>query len=310
MKINSSTLEALRKSFSLIFQQGYGSVEPWSRQLSVRVPSGGKSNVYGWLQAMPIMREWVGDRQIQNIAESAFEITNKDYELTIGVDRNDIEDDNLGVYGPMLQGLGEADAKNDDYLIVSLLQNGNTALCSDGQYFFDTDHPVSQFDSSLGTQQNYWSSGKALTLDNYVAVRAAMMGFLGENNKPLGVMPDLLVVPPQLGHIARQITMSDLIVNTAGATPAAGAAGMRNVMAGTARVLEVPELAGAATTWYLLATNRTMKPFVVQERRASDFMHLGPGSEHGQKSKKYLFGVDKRGAAGYGLWFQAAKCVA
>ena len=50
MKINSSTLEALRKSFSLIFQQGYGSVGPWSRQLSVRVPSGGKSNVYGWLQ--------------------------------------------------------------------------------------------------------------------------------------------------------------------------------------------------------------------------------------------------------------------
>lgn len=310
MKLNSSTLEALRKSFSAIYQDAYSGVQPFAPQLSVRVPSNSRSNVYGWLAAIPQMREWLGDRQVQNIAEHAFEITNKDYELTIGVDRNDIEDDNFGVYTPMLQGVGEADAKQEDYLIVSLLQNGHSALCYDGQYFFDTDHPVSLFDSSLGTQQNYWSSGRPLTLDNYVATRAAMMGFLGENNKPLGVMPDLIVVPPQLEHIARQITMSDLIVNTAGATPAAGAAGMQNVMKGTARVLVIPELAAQATTWYLLATNKTMKPFVVQERRRSEFLYLGEGSEHAQKTKKHLFGVDKRGAAGYGVWFQAAKCVA
>lgn len=123
-------------------------------------------------------------------------------------------------------------------------------------------------------------------------------------------MPDLLVVPPQLEHVARQITMADLVINTAGATPAAGAAGMQNVMKGTARVLMVPELANQATTWYLLSTNKAMKPFVVQERRKSEFMYLGEGSEHAQKTKKHLFGVDKRGAAGYGVWFQAAKCVA
>ena len=35
----------------------------------------------------------------------------------------------------------EASAKkNEDYLIVTLLQNGHAALCYDGQYFFDTDH--------------------------------------------------------------------------------------------------------------------------------------------------------------------------
>lgn len=310
MKLNNASLEALRKTFGAIYQEAYQSVSPWAPQLSVRVPSNGKSNVYGWLAAIPQMREWLGDRQIQNIAEHAFEITNKDYELTVGVDRNDIEDDQFGVYDPMLRGIGEASAKNEDYLIVTLLQNGHLALCYDGQYFFDTDHPVSLFDASLGTQQNYWASGKALTLDNFVAIRAAMAGFLGENNKPLGIVPDLLVVPPQLEHIARQITMSSLIVNTAGATPAAGAAGMQNVMMGTARVLMVPELAGQATTWYLLATNKAMKPFVVQERRASEFLYLGTGSEHAQKSKKHLFGVDKRGAAGYGVWFQAAKCVA
>ena len=120
---------------------------------------------------MPIMREWVGDRQIQNIAESAFEITNKDYEPRSVSIATTSKTTTSASTARCCKGLGEADAKNDDYLIVSLLQNGNTALCSDGQYFFDTDHPVSQFDSSLGTQQNYWSSGKALTLDNYVAVR-------------------------------------------------------------------------------------------------------------------------------------------
>ena len=44
------------------------------------------------------MREWIGDREIQNLSASDYTIKNKDYELTVGVDRNDIEDDTLGIY--------------------------------------------------------------------------------------------------------------------------------------------------------------------------------------------------------------------
>lgn len=310
MRISSASLESLRRGFSLIYQRGYEGVAPWAPRVSVNVPSNNKSNTYGFLAKTPVMREWLDDRVLNNIAEHEFSIENKDYEITVEVDRNDVEDDNYGVHQPKVEMMGMAARKQFDYLLAALMQEGQSRLCYDGQNFFDTDHPTSRFDAAAGLQQNYWASGRALTLDNYVATRAAMMGFLGEDGKPLGVMPNLLVVPPALEHIGRQLLMSDYVVNTAGATPAAGAAPMGNVMKGTADLLVVPELAGQPTTWYLLDASKPMKPFVTQTRKAPQLMRLDDGSEHAARTKKFLYGIDMRGAAGYGLWFLAAKCVA
>ncbi|RTL25092.1 MAG: phage head protein [Rhodocyclaceae bacterium] len=304
MRITSAALEAIRKTFSSIYQEGYDGIAPWAPQLAVNVPSANKSNMYGWLAKLPTMREWVGDRVLNNLAEYDYEVVNKDYELTIEVDRNDIQDDNLGIHEPKLRMMGEAARKQFDYLLVELLQNGHLRLCYDGQYFFDTDHPVSKFDAASGSQQNYWSSGRALSYDNYVATRAAMMGYLGEDGKPLGVMPDLLVVPPQLEGSARLILQADSLPSTA------GTAAQTNVWKGSARLLVVPELANQATTWYLLSTSRAIKPFVTQTRSAPTSMELTDNSEHAKRTRKYIYGVDMRGAAGYGLWFLAAKCVA
>lgn len=310
MRITSSAVEAVRKTFSLVYQQGYDAVQPWAPRIATSAPSNNRENVYGFLAKLPTMREWVGDRVLNNIAEHDFTVTNRDYELSIEVDRNDIEDDNFGVHTPKLEMMGMAARKQFDYLLVSLLQGGQSALCYDGQNFFDTDHPNSKFDAATGSQRNYYSTGRALTLDNYVAMRAEMMGYLGEDGKPLAVTPSLLIVPPQLEHVAKQITMADLVINTTGATPAAGAAAMTNVMRGTAEVLMVPELASQATTWYLVDASKPMKPFVTQTRKAPQFVNLGEGSEHAARTKKFMYGVDMRGAAGYGLWFLASKCVA
>ena len=48
------------------------------------------------------------DREIQNISGSDYTIKNKDFELTVGVDRNAVEDDKIGLYRPSIQMLGEA----------------------------------------------------------------------------------------------------------------------------------------------------------------------------------------------------------
>ena len=63
-------------------------------------------------------------------------------ESSIKVSRNDIEDDNIGIYAPLVTELGRAAAVFADELVFGLLKKGNTTLCYDGQNFFDTDHPV------------------------------------------------------------------------------------------------------------------------------------------------------------------------
>ena len=45
------------------------------------------------------MKEWLGERQINNLKRYQWAIDNKDWEDTIEIERNDVEDDMLGMIG-------------------------------------------------------------------------------------------------------------------------------------------------------------------------------------------------------------------
>lgn len=88
------------------------------------------------------MREWVGERHIKNLSVSSYAIKNKDWESTVEVDRNDIEDDQIGVYKPILLEMGRTAAIHPDELVFGVLNQGFSTPCYDGKNFFDTEHPV------------------------------------------------------------------------------------------------------------------------------------------------------------------------
>lgn len=109
-------------------------------------PSGSRDETYGWIGNLPAMREWIGSRVIGNLSAYGFTITNRKFELTVSVDRTDIEDDRLGTFKPAFAEMGgmarQSSSGHPDELIFNLLKNGFTSPCFDGQNFFDTDHPV------------------------------------------------------------------------------------------------------------------------------------------------------------------------
>lgn len=142
MLITAAALNALRTGFQTSFQQGFDGEASIYEQIATTVPSTTKSNTYGWLGNWPGMREWIGDRQLKSMQEHGYSIANKDWEATVEVDRNDIEDDNLGMYGPMFEAAGQSARRKPDELVFALLKAGHATACYDGQYFFDTDHPV------------------------------------------------------------------------------------------------------------------------------------------------------------------------
>jgi len=144
MIINQANLTGIYKSFSTVFNQAFDAAASQWPLLAMQVPSQGRSVDYKWLGDFPMLREWLGERQIKDLSAFKYEIANKDYEATVEVDRNDIEDDQIGVYTPMIQGLGSAAAQHPDILVFALLKAGFATLCFDGQYFFDTDHPVGE----------------------------------------------------------------------------------------------------------------------------------------------------------------------
>lgn len=143
MIINSAALVALYRAFNTAFKRGFDNAQtPMWQKVATLVPSSTKTEDYGWLGKIPRMREWIGDRIIQNLKLHSYSIKNKKFESTVGVDRDDIEDDSLGVYSPIFETLGQNAAEHPDELVFALLPLGFTTVCYDGQYFFDTDHPV------------------------------------------------------------------------------------------------------------------------------------------------------------------------
>ena len=153
--VNAATLTALRTGFKKNFEDGKVKGEPMFNAVATTIPSTTKSNTYGWLGQWPGFREWIGDRVLNSIKEHAYTITNKDFESTVAVDRNDIEDDNLGVYGPMMNEMGYAASVFPDELVFPMLGAGFTSVCYDGQYFFDTDHPVNAEVDGSGADTSY-----------------------------------------------------------------------------------------------------------------------------------------------------------
>ncbi len=142
MDINSINLRAAGVGFSAAFQRGLGAAQPIFERITTTVTSSTASSEYGWLGEIPGFREWIGDRVIQSIGNSSYELKNRSFESTVGVERENIEDDNLGIYGPLFETLGQSARMFPNTLVFALLKAAFTSKCYDGQYFFDTDHPV------------------------------------------------------------------------------------------------------------------------------------------------------------------------
>jgi len=303
-QVTHSLLQSVFFTLSAAWSEAYQSTQPWSSQIAMQVPSTTRENRYGWMAKLPKLREWIGERNVHRLASRAYSITNKDFELTVGLDRNDLEDDTFGLFTPTVQMMGQQAAKWPDDLVKEVLQAAISTLCYDGQYFFDTDHPVSLENAALGTYSNRKTSF-ALTSANYATARADMLQFKDNDNRPMGIVPNILLVPPQLEVTAMRIINSELVPS------AAGTATENNPLKGTAKIVMVPELANEAGVWYLLATQSPIKPFLFQLRKAPQFAQLtAPTDRNVFFHKEYIYGTDSRGNAGFTLPHLAMRCEA
>lgn len=141
MIVNQGNLQTLYRGFSAAFHAGFGSAPP-DIEVAMEVRSEAREEEYGWLGQWPGLREWVGERALRGIVQHGYTIRNRKFESTVEVRRDDVRDDRYGVYGPMFTELGRAAAAHPAEIVYAALKKGFEATCYDGQYFFDTDHPV------------------------------------------------------------------------------------------------------------------------------------------------------------------------
>lgn len=299
MQITLPALQALQTSVSQIFRTAYRDTATPIVSLATVVPSTHNTETYGWMQRLLEMRKWVGPRVIQNMATQAYTLQNQTFESTLGVDREEIEDDTLGLFNPRVEEFGRVAARIWERLLLDALQNGNLAasLGFDGLPFFSTGHTL----NPAGVQSNSISGGglsvfSAANLDTAIT---AMSQFTGEDGRLLGVRATHIVIPKALEIAVRTVLSAALIAN-----------GGTNVFNGLLDIIVVPDLpgSGAASVWYLVDLSAPIKPLLLQVRKPVQLVSKTRETDDNVFwQKTYVWGIDCRGVAGYGPWWLAMR---
>lgn len=158
LTITPANLTLLKQGFNAAFKNSFGSAKPMWDKVALKVQSSTGEEIYAWLGANTKLREWVGERVYQNLKLHGYTIKNKTFESTVAVPREAIDDDQYGVYTPLMAQMGQDAAQHPDELVFGLIALGMSTLCYDGQYFFDTDHPVG-LSGAEASVSNYTSAG-------------------------------------------------------------------------------------------------------------------------------------------------------
>lgn len=294
MNVNAQTLNAIAAGLKKVYNDTFDKTESFHKKVAMVVPSSNSQETYAWLQNMPRMRKWVGDKVINKLSKQGYSIVNDDFEVTVEVKRNDIEDDNIGQYNNMSQQAGWSAKQLPDELTSELINQGQTSLCYDGEPFFSSAHPV-----TVNGQEKTMSNvhNKALSAESAAAAKASygigrtkMRSLTDYEGRNLKVKPNLLIVGPDLEDTARTLLTADKLEN-----------GDQNIYKNTAELLVIDDL--KAGTWYLEDTSMPVKALIIQERKKPVFVSQTDLNAPDVFSRAvYKFGAEARYGAGYGFW--------
>lgn len=291
MLINKITLAALFVNLQTTFNNAFTAAPSTWPKIAMLVKSTGSQTDYAWLSKFPKMRKWIGDKAVKSLAAFKYTIVNDDWEATVEVDRNDIEDDSLGIYAPQAQMAGESAKQLPDDIVYNLVNGAFTNLCFDGQYFCDTDHAVGGVSVSNKTNVALSIATQAAAMASFGAARTAMRLFPDDEGRPLNVMPNVLLVGPALEDTAKALVSADRLED-----------GKVNLYKGAVEVV-VDARITSSTAWFLLDTTKPVKPFIYQERKAPVFVEqTDPQADDVFMRKQFKFGAEARAAGGYGFW--------
>lgn len=291
MNVNAANLNAIFLNLSKVFNQTFNDVQVEFPSIAMVVPSNGAYVDYRWLANFPQMKEWIGKKHITKLAEYDYVIRNKDYAATIEVRRNDIEDDQMGIYKPQAESAAWSAKQHADELVFEAVNKAFTAKCYDGQPMISGSHKVGKLTFSNKGTKKLSIASLAAAQASYGVARTTMMKFKDESGRPLNVKPNILLVPPAQEDVANALMTVDRLED-----------GKPNPYKGSAKV-QVSTRLTDDDAWFLLDNTKPVKPFVYQVRKKPVFVsQTNMDSPSVFMEGVFFFGAEARGAAGYGFW--------
>ena len=300
MNVTAANLDALFKTFQTKFTEAQKAARSRAfpndllpEDIAIAFAASGAATQHSWLEQIKGIHEWVGERVLNNAKLGKLTVVNRDFENTIKVSRNEIEDDQYGVYAPLIGMMG-SDAENlwKKLAMEAILGNGEWA---DGNPFFCSGRKLgkSTFTNAVTT---------ALSKTAIETAIAAMRGWTLYGGEPGEVRPDVLLVGPSLEATAKQVCEADLVAD--------GGTTVSNVSPAKALKVRVSQalVGDHANEWYICGDKNGVKPVGLQKRKLPELTRLdNPTDPNVFMTNDFLYGVHARGEGFLTLPFLAYK---
>lgn len=287
----------------------------WLAGVSNEFPSDQASETYKFLGAIPAFREWVGGRQANSFRGDGITIANTHYENTIEIGKTDLRRDKTEQIRARIAEFANAGDTHWASLVTTLIVNGPSTVCYDGQYFFDTDHST----GDSGSQDN------DITVD-ISALPAAVHGVVTApsveemQQSILKGITQIASFKDDRGEPMNENARSFLVmVPMSLAVPARAAIGLLNNAAlpnnlnpnllGDFNVSVAPNVRLDTASWtdefVVFRTDSPIKALIRQVEQGTELKMKAEGSEYEFDNDAWQIGLDHWRGAGYGYWQRA-----
>jgi len=255
--------------------------------------SSGASENYTDIGAVPMPIEYVDMPQAKGIHEVNIEIANKDYEITLSVSHNAINDDRAGSLDVKARQAGQNFEIHKDKICFQALNGGDAALfglCYDGQNFFSASHidPSAEYQTA---QNNLFDL--SLSIDNFETVWVAGQNLKDGTGEPVGINHNLIIASPTNFRLAENVAGNPNVYQAANLE--------ENPWHGMLKQpLFSPYL--DTTAWFAVASDSLLKPIILQIRQAAQLTIWDEEKTAEGGTRFYKF--HGRYNTGYGDWRQ------
>lgn len=256
--VDSDKLHEVHQTFTGYLFGALGQNPRWSQslQLANDLPTKGNTAKAKMASRAYGVHEWVDERHKAKIRHYDHTVEVKRWANALTLQYDDLEDEgmNLGQYKMLINEMGDDFVEHRHSLFTDLISAGFAATlgtCYDGQFFFDTDHPLD--DGS--TQSNKGTA--ALAENSFYAAIKAMEDMKKSNGLIANIMPTHLIVPSALRQTAEGILDKEENAN-----------GSDNLLYKRTGLIVDPRLdSSSATAWFLLDGSKALKPFFSADRQ-------------------------------------------
>jgi phage major head subunit gpT-like protein len=305
--LSALSSRAIKGEFYNVLSQSTG--VPWVEEISMLFLSDQAIETYEQLGMVSSMEEWKSGKNAKMLDMLGnITIINKLFESTIQVSKAEKRRDKTGQIQIRINELVRKAQSHWAKILTELLITGQTTLCQDGQFFFDTDHTegnnTTSQDNDLTT--NIVTAAAPTAAEMMTAILdciSAIVGFKDNENDPMNENANMfrVMVPVNMMTAAAAAVKSPVITDGSGA--------FTNTIHSMGDFLiqfSVNARLTTTTEFYTFrADGNGTKALIRQEETPLEMNSLAEGSDEEFKNKRHLHNVESSRNVGFGMWQNA-----